>query len=145
MWRNCPHKEDKQVWTNFQQNLKLFREQKEATRQDRFDSYRRPATTLANWQRSGFPNKQIHDQIIAIADTDTNKQTRLTLLASLKDSLTTTNVNEDATDYSDRYEHKKVKWTKNIGKSFLLYMTPQTPTMPRAFISAPPWKDTGSK
>jgi hypothetical protein len=140
MWRDCPHKQDKRVWTNFQNNLKLFRDRKAAEKDNKFSAYRRPAATLTNWQRNGFPSQQIRDQIAAIADTGTGRNTRLTLLASLKDSLQTVDLEDQtAEDSVDTRTNKKVKWTKNIGRSFLLYMTPQEPpTTPRTFISAPP-------
>ena len=133
MWRNCPHKQDNRVWTNFQQNLKLFRERKEATRQDRFEAYKRPAT-MTNWQRHGFPTQQIHDQITAIADSSTSKNTRLTLLTALRSSL-----HADTDDEAEESATKKVKWTNNTSRSFLLYMTPQAPaTAAKTFITAPP-------
>jgi hypothetical protein len=39
MWRNCPHKQDKQVWTNFQNNLKCFRDRKAAEKEEKFAAY----------------------------------------------------------------------------------------------------------
>ena len=44
-------------------------------------------TTDVNWERQGFPSKKVQDQIKAIADENNSPHTRMTLLASLKDSL----------------------------------------------------------
>jgi hypothetical protein len=45
------------------------------------------ATDPANWERKGFPSRKVQDQIQAITDEQNTPSTRMTLLASLKDSL----------------------------------------------------------
>ena len=34
LWRNCPNKADKQVWENFQKDLKEFRKRKQARQEE---------------------------------------------------------------------------------------------------------------
>jgi hypothetical protein len=102
--RNCPNKADQQVWDNFQKNLKAFRERKQSREEQKRNqggggsqhgnykpndnnNQRTMATDPANWERKGFPSRKVQDQIQAIADEQNTPSTRMTLLASLKDSL----------------------------------------------------------
>ena len=81
-------------WATFQVNLDKFREdrkarqdQKRAAGPQQDGQYGRSMTTAANWENLGFPSMKVHDQIQAIADGGNTPEARLTLLASLKESL----------------------------------------------------------
>ena len=152
LWRNCPNKADKSVWDNFQKNLKEFRERKQARQEQRrsqgggsqYGNYGpRTMSTDINWERQGFPSKKVQDQIKAIADENNSPHTRMTLLASLKDSLG----GYDLESEQKKTEEPARKMTRlqagRKGRSFLMYMTPQSKTAeetsgPRTMLSAAP-------
>jgi hypothetical protein len=146
LWRDCPNKGEKEVWENFEKNLKEFRERKQARMEQKrnqgggsqYGSYGpRSMTTDGNWERLGFPSKHVHDQIQAIADEKNTASTRMTLLASLKDSL------EEYKLDTEPPKIKKAKWghtgRKGPGRSFLMYMSPTTNKGgPKTMLGAPP-------
>jgi hypothetical protein len=96
-------------------------------------------TEGTNWERQGFPSKQVQDQTQAIADEQNTPHARMTLLASLKDALE---------DYNLEIEQKKPeakkKWQGGRkGRTFLMYMEPSPISEsnisgPRTMLGAPP-------
>jgi hypothetical protein len=89
LWRNCPNKADKQVWENFQKNLKEFRERKQARQEQKrnqgggsqYGNYGPHTMTNdpTNWERQRFPSKKVQEQIQAIADDKNTPHTRMNL------------------------------------------------------------------
>merc|ERR1711884_842437 len=57
LWRDCPHKHKKEIWLNFQQNLKKFRDKKDQERKARATSYGPSNANTNNWRREGYGNK----------------------------------------------------------------------------------------
>jgi hypothetical protein len=152
LWRNCPNKADKEVWENFQANLKSFRERKQARQEQKrnqeggggnYGNYgrRTMATDQTNWERQGFPSRKVQDQIQAIADEKNTPHTRMTLLASLKDSLEDYNLETEQT--KQQLGTKKAK-RGGKGRTFLMYMKPadkdkpKQENGPRTMLGAPP-------
>ena len=98
----------------------------------------------ANWERQGFPARRVQDQIQAISNEKNTLHTRMTLLASLKDSLN---------DYNLETEPgaKKVKWQGGRkGLTCLMHMTwdPKqqgTRSKPRSILGAPQRGNTHSR
>jgi hypothetical protein len=93
-------------------------------------------STMINWERKGYPSKQIHDQIKAIADEGSSPELKLTLLMALKDSLEGYQMEEPE---KKTPVEKKPHWQKG-GRSFLMYMAlkDEPETKPFTFLSAPP-------
>ena len=157
LWRNCPNKGEKEVWENFQKNLKEFRDRKQARQEQRstqgggnqygggsqYGHYGPRTMTMegTNWERQGFPSKRVQDQIKAIADEQNSQHTRMTLLASLKDSLEDYNLANE----QKKPEEKKAKWQGGRkGRTFFTYMEPSQPKEPTprgtamTMLGAPP-------
>jgi hypothetical protein len=149
LWRACPNKGDQDVWKNFQVNLKKFREEKQARQGARQQQGQYggggnyggrqgygAGQTMINWERDGFPSKQVHDQVHAIADERNTAEVRMTLLSALKSSL---NGFEESTELPQN-KPKKSRWKGN-GRSFLMYMSPKEITKsntPLTLLGAPP-------
>jgi hypothetical protein len=163
LWRNCPNKADKEVWDNFQRNLKEFRKSKQ-TRQDlrrnqggrESQHGRNPmnqgggepqygrsmATDPKNWKGHGCPSKKIQEQVLAIADNKNTPRTRVTLLASLKASLEACDLETE----EKKQPAKKARWNGK-GMTFLMFMKPDTQALnqaketnggPRTMLGSPP-------
>jgi hypothetical protein len=99
------------------------------------------ATTRTNWERLRFPSKKVHDQIQAIADEGSTPEVRLTLLASLKESLEGYELAEDQEESRDKKQPakkpKKSKWKQ--GPTFLMYTTEEDQNKtPMTMLGAPP-------
>jgi hypothetical protein len=125
LWRNCPNKNDKQVWTNFQQNLTAWRE----NRKTRNTNPYRP-----NWKNQGYPNSDIQEHIHSIADPKTMATTRKVLLATLAKQLDPDN--EEGTTRKSKRKTKEIS-TGGPPHHFLCYMQKQAPA-PKTFLGAPP-------
>jgi hypothetical protein len=129
LWRNCPHKDDRRTWNNFQQNLKLFRErlQTRGTSNNRNESQ--------NWKRDGYPTQQAQDQIRAIAHNATTASTRRVMIATLTQELTKESNDEDEEMASPR---KQKRSSRRITRNFFTFMQPQAPPIASTFLGAPP-------
>jgi hypothetical protein len=126
LWRNCPNKDDNRTWTNFQQNLRLYREKKAAQRNED-----------PNWNRAGYPNQQMQNQFQAIANPTTSATTRRVMIATLAQELQDAETTE--TEEHERAAPKKQRRsTRRIARNFLMYCKPQKPPDPKTFLSTPP-------
>ena len=99
-------------------------------------------TDQTNWERQGFLSKKVQDQIQAIADRNNSPHTRMTLLASLKDSLAEYDLD---TEQKKEPATTKVKWQQGKGRNFLMYMTEDPEPKgdpgndgPRTMMGSPP-------
>jgi hypothetical protein len=128
LWRNCPNKNDNRTWTNFQQNLRNFRE-KRRTAPPRNDDH--------NWNRAGYPNQQIQDQFRAISDPETSASTRRVMIATLTQKL-----QEPESPDGPETPSKKNRRSRRIAHNFLMFSKPQVqedPSKnPKTFLGAPP-------
>jgi hypothetical protein len=128
LWRNCPNKNDNRTWTNFQQNLRNFREKRRNTQRN----------DDPNWNRAGYPNQQMQDQFRAIANPDTSATNRRVMIATLTQDLQ----DSEATDDQETTPTKKTRRSRRIARNFLMYSQPQAPDdkthQPKSFLGAPP-------
>jgi hypothetical protein len=132
LWRNCPHKDDKRTWNNFQHNLKLFREKI----QNRNNPMRNVNTTQ-NWKREGYPTQQAHKQIQAITHVATPAAIRKVMIATLSQELTKETKDEDH-EGEKKPSPKKRRLTRQITRNFFTYMQPQAQLIPSTFLGAAP-------
>jgi hypothetical protein len=131
LWRNCPHKDDRRTWNNFQQNLKLFRErlQTRGTHNNRNESQ--------NWKRDGYPTQQAQDTIHAIAHNATTASTRRVMIATLAHELTK-DTNEEEEEMKTPSPKRAKRSTRRITRNFFTFMQPQAPPLASTFLGAPP-------
>lgn len=131
LWRNCPHKDDRRTWNNFQQNLKLFRErlQTRGPHNNRNESQ--------NWKRDGYPTQQAQDTIHAIAHNATTASTRRVMIATLAHELTK-DTNEEEEEMKTPSPKRAKRSTRRITRNFFTFMQPQAPPLASTFLGAPP-------
>ena len=132
LWRDCPNKHKKDIWLNFQQNLKKFRDRKEQDRKARTTSY--GPSNASNWRREGYANRRIKEHIEAIANPTTAPEIRKTLLGTLalelhepEDQEEDASVLEDATPVEPPRKRSRSKTPGMKGRTrgthnFLLFM-----------------------
>jgi hypothetical protein len=135
MWRDCPNKNDKRVWENFQNNLTAWREKRKNSNQQQ-------SRYQANWRGQGYSNQTTPTTIAAIASPATSSAVRKVLLATLakdlEDEYDTTN-----TGPVTRASKKKRAKELDTGEGpihFLLYMQNTSDAKPRTFLGAPPYQ-----
>lgn len=94
---------------------------------------------MTNWEREGFPSKQVYDQIQVIADPKSGPDIRITLLTALKTELDGYDLAPSADHGDKKPAAKRGRW-KSPKLSFLMYMKPQeeTPKLPMTMLGAPP-------
>jgi hypothetical protein len=124
MWRNCPNKNDSRTWTNFQHNLKAFRDRKRDA----------PRNDDPNWSRAGYPNQHVRDQFQAIANPTTSASTRRVMIATLSQELQ----DPEPTNNESQDTPVKKRRSRRIARNFLMYSQPQVPPAPKTFLGAPP-------
>jgi hypothetical protein len=100
------------------------------------------ATDPKNWERHGHPSKKIQEQALAIADDKNTPRTRVTLLASLKESLEAYDLETE----EKKQPAKRARWNGK-GMTFLMFMKPETQALnqpketnggPRTMLGSPP-------
>jgi hypothetical protein len=128
LWRNCPNKNDKRVWNNFQQNLATWRETRKLQPRNN-NSYQ------ANWKNQGYPNQSVQERIHSIANPTTMATTRKVLLATLATELDPKN-DDEASVRKGKRKPKDIS-TGGNPRHFLCYMQKQLAT-PKTFLGAPP-------
>jgi hypothetical protein len=91
-------------------------------------------TEGANWERQGCPSKKAQDQMQAIADNQNSPCAQMTLLASLKDSLESCDLETE--QKKEQQAAKRVKWRGGSkGRTILTCMEPN-PSGPRTMLGA---------
>ncbi len=85
------------------------------------------ATDRKNWERHGHPSKKTQEQALAIADDKNAPPTRVTLLASLKESLEACDLETE----EKKQPAKRARWNGK-GMTFLMFMKPETQALNQA-------------
>jgi hypothetical protein len=137
LWRNCPHKDDRRTWNNFQHNLKLFRERLQTRNNTNYNN--NTQSRSQNWQRDGYPTQQAHDQIQAIAHAATTTSTRKVMIATLTEELNKQDHQEPDEQEDAKPSPKKQRKSNRISRNFFTYMQAQAELItPSTFLGAPP-------
>jgi hypothetical protein len=131
LWHNCPNKNDKQVWTNFQQNLTAWSK----NRKTRNTNPYRP-----NWKNQGYPNPDIQEHIHSITDPKTMVTTRKVLLATLAKEL-----NPDKEEGTTQKSKRTTNKISTGGPFSLLHTCKNRHRHPKHSSEHPLCKNTHSK
>jgi hypothetical protein len=138
MWRDCPNKNDKRVWENFQNNLAIWREKRKNgnQQQSRYQN---------NWRGQGYSNQNTPTTIAAIASPQTSSAVRKVLLSTLAKDLEQDYETADAgplTRAGKKKQRVKELDSGNGPHHFLLFMqdTKDHKAPSRTFLGAPPYQ-----
>jgi hypothetical protein len=139
LWRDCPNKNDRRVWENFQRNLQIWRDKRK-------NSTPQPSRYQSNWRTQGYPNQTTPTTIADIANPHTPSSVRKVLLATLARDIEQTDYaptsNGSPAGVTTRAATKK-RASKELQSGegphhFLLFMQPAINEKPRTFLGAPP-------